>query len=149
MAVDTDKPAELLLFDFLTEQVEAAAAGDVLFELELHDTVYQKIATSRGVRISDAVGDMSPVSGNEIKEWNVSIQLVCYVKVQGKNQKERAEALMAVWKLEKEMYRLMFDYNDLGGRVCDVMIGTGSRSYDEMGAPYAVANIPLTINGRR
>jgi len=150
MPVDTDKPAELLLFDFLTEQVAAAAAGDVLFELELHDTVYQKIATPRGVRISDAVGDMAPVSGNEIKEWNVSIQLVCYSRVEGKNQKERAEALMDVWKLEKEMYRLLLEHNDLGARVCDVLPETGSRSYDVLdGNPYAVANIPVTINSRR
>jgi hypothetical protein len=38
-----DKPAEILLFDFLTDRIAAAAADSVLANLELHDTIWQKI----------------------------------------------------------------------------------------------------------
>jgi len=144
---DTDKPAEILLFDFLAEQIEAAVAEDVLFEVELHDTIYQTITKPRGLRISDAVGSMVPGGDGAIREHGVSVQLVCFAKVAGKDKKARQPALTQVWELEKEMYRLLYTDNSLGGRVCDVEIEMGSRSYDVMnGEPYAVANIPLVIN---
>lgn len=142
-----DKPAEILLFDYLTEQVEAAAAGDVLFEIELHDTVYQSITKTRGVRISDAVGDMSPGPAGEIKEFNVDLQIVCYAKVEGKDKKQRQEALTAVFAIQQEMYRVLIGDSSMGGRVCDVKLLRGSRGYDVFdGNPYAVANLGVLIN---
>lgn len=143
---DLNQPSELLLFDFLEEQILAAVEGDVLFELELHDTVFQSIKTLRGIRISDAMGEMSPTSDG-IKEFGVELSIVCFARVEGKDKKARGPAMQAVWELEKEIYRLLFTHNTLGSRVCDVLPGKGFRSYDVLnGDPYAVANIPLTIN---
>ena len=64
-----DKPAEILLFDSLTEKITSADPEDLVYALELHDTVYQKITTSRGLRISDVVGDFSP--GPEMVEKEI------------------------------------------------------------------------------
>src|SRR4051794_32892519 len=105
MPVDTNKPVEILLFDFLTEQIAAAVPDEVLYELELHDTVFQAIKTKRGVRISDVVSQMAPSHDGSIKEFDVNITLACYAKVEGTNKKERQDAMTAVWNIQKEMYR--------------------------------------------
>ena len=52
------KPVEMHLYEFLTEQIAAVQPGGLLYDLELHDTIYQTIQTVRGVRISDAVSDL-------------------------------------------------------------------------------------------
>lgn len=148
MPVDTDKPAELLLFDFFTDQVTASVDGDALHgdDFELHDTIYQSITKARGVRISDVQSDMSPVADG-VKEFNAAGQMVCFAKVEGKNQKERSAAMTAVYDLQKRVTGLLFGDPSLGQRVCDIKIGTMARSYDKLdGKPYAVAMIPFTIN---
>src|SRR5690349_3885422 len=110
-----DKPAEILLFDFLTEQFAAAPVGSVLSlegdsdrgELSLHDTIYQQISTDRVVRISEATGGFSPGPEGEWKEWDVSITLVALARVKGQEKKDRQPALHYVWELQKELYKLL------------------------------------------
>lgn len=137
----------MLLFDYLEDQIAAAVYGDTLFELELHDTVYQKISKLQGVRISDAVGDLSPEPGGGLKEFNVELQIVCFARVEGKNQKDRQPAVVAVFAIQKEIVRVLLADETLGGTVCDVMITKCVRGYDNLdGNPYAVANISIVIN---
>lgn len=141
------KPAELDLFDFLQERVDASSPDDVIYQLEIHDTVYQSITKNKGVRISDAVATVAPGPGGGMREVNALVILACFVKVEGKNQKQRSEATQAVFDLQQAVYQLLYDDPTLGGRVCDSMPQRGSRSYDTFKAtPYAIANIPVVIN---
>lgn len=146
--MDNTKPAEILLYDFLFEVVDAALPDDPLFyQLELHDTIWQSITKDRGVRISDATSFMSPEPGGGMKEFDARIVLVCYSKVKDKDQKARVPALTAVFLLQQAIYQLLYDDPTLGDRVCGSRLEPGSRGYDNLnGKPYAVANIPLVIN---
>lgn len=147
MSVDTNKPAELLLFDFLTERRAASVDGDAFNgdDFEIHDTIFQSITKGRGVRISDATQDMQP--GATSKEYNATGQIVAFAKVEGKNQKERAAAMQSVFEIQQAVAGYLFGDASMGGRVCDITIGHMARSYDVLdGKPYAVAMIPWTIN---
>jgi hypothetical protein len=150
-----DKPAEILLYEFLLEQFQAAPAGSILSlegdsdrgELGLHDTIYQQIKTQRCVRISEVVGDFAPGPENVWKEWDVSITLVALARVTGTEKKDRQPAVVQVWELQKELYKLLTEDPTLDGRVCDLVTRPGVRGYDELDSePYAVVNIPLIIN---
>jgi hypothetical protein len=96
-----DKPAEILLFDFLTDRITAAAADSVLAELELHDTIWQKITKPRGVRISEAVGDLAPGPGGDMREFDVTVIITCFSRITGKEKKERQPALIDVFGIQK------------------------------------------------
>lgn len=140
------KPAETKVFEFLEEQIAAAAPDHVLAFLELHDTVYQKIRTARGIRISDCVSEFAPY-GDDEKEWDAQITLSCYIRVEGKDKTDRQPALAAVFDLQREVYRILRANPTLNDRVCDVLLRPGSRGYDSLdGEPYAVAMVPLIVN---
>ena len=142
-----DKPCEIHVFDYLTEQINAAVSGDVIYDLELHDTIYQTITKDRGVRISDAAGDFSPGPEMVEKEYDVFVQLSCFSRVLGQDQTARQPALTDVFQIQKEMYRILRADSTLGGRVCDLLLRRGARGYDTYnGNPYAVANIEMVIN---
>lgn len=148
-----DKPAEILVFDFLTEKLEAAPPDTVLFDLQLHDTVWQRISEipGRGVRISDAVGDLSPGPGGtspgDWKEYDVFLTIACFSRVKGQEQTQRQPALIDVFQIEQAIYILLWENPTLSGRICDLLLKKCSRGYDNLGGnPYAVVNIPLIIN---
>ena len=142
-----DKPAEILLFDFLAEKLDLAVPDDVLFQIELHDTTYQKITKPRGVRISEAVGDLAPGPGGGLEEHDVLLILSIYSRITGKEKTDRQPALADVFATTKAVCQLLLDDSTLGSRVCDTLLRRGSRGYDVLDAePYAVANIPLIIN---
>ncbi|MEO8650497.1 MAG: hypothetical protein ABI539_15145 [Acidobacteriota bacterium] len=142
-----DKPCEILLFDFLSPAIAAAVLGDALFQLELHDTVHQKITKNRGLRISEAVGDISPGPDMVWKEYDVDLMLVSYSRVTGSEKTNRQAALIDVFQIQQAAAILLTGDPTLGGRVCDLLIRKCSRGYDVLdGEPYAVANIPLIIN---
>lgn len=146
---EIEKPAEILLFDFLTEKIDAATPGDVPYELDLHDTVYQsmKAEKPRGIRISDAVGDLAPEPGGGLKEYDVSLQLVCFAKVEGTDKKARQPAVCDVFAIEKWVCEVLYADPTLGGRECDVVVKKGTRGYDSLdGNAYAIANIWLVVN---
>lgn len=141
-----DKPAEILLFDFLRERIDAAVPESPLFDLELHDTVYQTITKERGVRISEAVGDLSP-GPDSIREYDVELIVTCFSKVLGKNVKDRQPALISVFGIQKAVYEILLADSTLGDRVCDSLMRKGGRGYDvfEDGV-FAVTNMPMIIN---
>lgn len=141
------KPAEILLFDFLTEEFAASAVGSLLYDLELHDTVYQKITKPCGLRISEATGDLSPGPGGGLKEVDVDLVLICYARIEGKDKTERQEALQKAFEIQQEIVMLLVNNQTLNNRVCDVLVRKGSRGYDSLdGEPFAVANQPILIN---
>lgn len=145
-----DKPAEILLFDFLTEQLAAVPADSTLANIELHDTVYQKMTKPRGVRISEAVGDLGPDTGGELKEWDVDLILVCWSKIDSTDIKNRQPALVDVFTMHKAVFQLLQNDSTLGGRVCDLLLRRGSRGYDKNDeGVFAASNMPLVINPRQ
>lgn len=146
------KPVEVKLFEFLKEKFDASASGSVLYELELHDTLNQKITKQQGVRISEAVGDLAPGPGGGLSEHDVLLFIVCFAKVLGKDKTKRQAALQEVFDIQLAVCQLLISDSTLGTRVCDLVIRRGGRGYDVLeGNPYAVANMPLIINpsGRR
>ncbi|MBV9242691.1 MAG: hypothetical protein JO314_11855 [Acidobacteria bacterium] len=142
------KPAEILLFDYLTERIAAAAFGDTLFELELHDTVWQTIQTNRGIRISDAVSVLVPDSQGGMKEWDASLIITCYARVEGVDVKSRQPAVQAVFDIEQAVCDALYaNGGSLGGRVCALTINPATRGYDNLDSKaYATVNIPIVIN---
>lgn len=145
-----EKPAEVLLYEFWQEQIAAAQAGSPLHgdEFELHDTIYQTITKERGIRISDAVGTFAPTAESD-NEYDVSIEMVAFVRVAGSDKTARQPALTQVFLIQREMYRILRENDNLGERVCDSLLLKGARGYDVYeGEPYAVASVPLIINPR-
>lgn len=143
------KPVEILLFDFLAAAIAAAVPGDVIYELDLHDTVYQTIDAKqgRGIRISEAAGSLAPGPGGGLKECDVELIIVCYSRVTGREKTDRQPALIDVFATQQEVAKAIYEDPTLGGRVCDVIVGKGSRGYDVIdGEPYAAANVPILIN---
>ena len=141
------QPAEFNVNDYFEERFNASESGSVIYDLELHDTIYQQITKPRGVRISDAFGAMAPDGGGGVKEHDVNLTIACFVRVEGKDKQARRMASQAVFEISEEIYGLLFDDQTLGGRVCDSVPGQFTRSYDVLDAkPYAVVNIPLVIN---
>ena len=144
-----DKPAEILLFDFLTDQLAAVAAGSTLDQVELHDTVYQKITMPRGIRISDAVGDLAPNVEGEMAEFDVELVLICFSKIDSSDIKNRQSALVDAFALQKAVAAVLLADSSFGGRVCDSIVKRGSRGYDKLDeGVFAVTNMPLIINPR-
>jgi hypothetical protein len=143
------KPAEILIFEYLEERFNAAAQDDVLYGLELHDTIYQTITKDNGVRVSDASGGISPAAGGVIKEFDVTVVLVCFARVAGVEKTERQEAVQTVFDIQMAVAGLLYADSSLGGRVCDLKVLEGSRGYDTFhDDAYAVANIPVIVNPR-
>lgn len=142
------KPAEILLFDFLSDLLTQADAGDVLYGVELHDTIFKPIGkANRVVRISEAIGDLSPGPEMVIKEWDVQLVLVIASRIAGREKTDRQPALIDVFQMTVAVYSLLMTDTTLGSRVCDLVIDRGSRGYDVLdGEPFAVANLPLVIN---
>lgn len=141
------KPVEISLFDFLTDKISASAVDSVIYGLELHDTIYQLITKSRGIRISDVVGSFSPAGTATESEYDVFISLSCFAKVEGKNQKARQPALTQVFDIQQAVYGLLRADASLGGRVCDSVLLRGARGYESLDSqPYAVAIIEMVIN---
>lgn len=141
------KPAEINLYDFLKDTLDASASDSLLYELELHDTIHQSITKPLGVRISEAVGMLAPGPGGGLKEVDVDLILICYAKIAGNDKKQRQDALQQVFDISVAVVTVLNADTTLGGRGCEVLVKRGSRGYDVFdGNPYAVANIPLLIN---
>lgn len=148
MSDQSNQPVEIALYDFLRESFDAASPGTDLFELELHDTIYQKIKTDNGVRIGEAESDWSPVGAGELKEFDAQLMVVCFSRIVGTDKTERQAALQKVFNIHRAVVGLIFQSPSLGGRVCDnTLILRAARGYDAISSdPYAVVNQPLVFN---
>ncbi|MEQ1646117.1 MAG: hypothetical protein ABL959_21880 [Pyrinomonadaceae bacterium] len=141
------KPAEILVFEFLTEICAASEPGSTLYELELHDTIWRSITKATGVRVSDADADFAPGQGGGLKEVDTKVILVPFARVEGPDTKERQAAVQKVFEIQEALIAAIYADQYLGERVCDTLIGRSPRSFENLdGKPYAIANIPLVIN---
>lgn len=143
----TDDPVEDLTYDFLEEKINAAAAGDVLFEQELHDTLHKKIDKDSGIRISDAESDFAPNGEGEMQEYDALITLVCYSRIEGADKTERRAARKKAFLISKAVAQLFENDRKMGGRVCKARILSAVRGWDSINSkPYAVVNMPIVFN---
>ena len=142
-----DKPVEILVWEFFADNIAEAVPEDVLYEVELHDTTWQKIMKPRGLRLTNSFGDMAPGPGGGMKEVDMHMQVAIYARVEGTDQSARVPAMQKVYDLERKVCEMIYGDQSLGNRVCDVLIVKCIRDYDSLdGNPYAIANIQLIIN---
>lgn len=142
-------PAEILLFEFLSESISGSAPDDVIYDCELHDTVYQAIRKPKCIRISEAVSELAVDVTQEMKEFDAELVIAVCVKVEGKDKKERQASIQTLFDIQQEVTKLLTEDGTLGGRVCDSLVRRSFRGFDVLdGEPWAVANIPVVINPR-
>lgn len=142
-----NEPVEDKTFDFLEESINAAVSGETLFELELHDTIFQKINNDAGIRIGDAESDFAPNQGDELQEYDAILTLVIYSKILGANKTERSAARKRAFEISRAVAKLFFDDFRMNNRVCDSRVLTAVRGWDSLNsAPYAVVNMPIVFN---
>ncbi len=143
----TNDPVEDLTFDFLEEKFAAAPNDSILKNLALHDTLFQKMEGDAGVRISDAESDFSINTENEIQEYDATLTLVCFAKIEGANKTERRAARRQAFQISKAVARLFFDDEKMNGRVCRSRLLPAVRGFDSINSkPYAVVNMPIVFN---
>jgi len=141
------EPVENLTFTFLEEKLNAAQNGEILFGLDLHDTIWKKIENDNGVRIGDAESDFAPNVENLLQEFDAVLTLVCFAKILGTNKSERAEARKKVFQISQAVAQLFHDDHTMSGRVCDSRILGAVRGWDSINShPYAVVNMPIVFN---
>ena len=84
-----------------------------------------------------------------MQEWDVTLILTCYSRIEGTNKKARQPALIDVFGIQKAIAAVLFANGSLGGRVCDSLLQKGGRGYDAYDeGTFAVTNTPLIINPR-
>lgn len=143
----SNKPAEILVYEFLDAAKSAAPDDSLLKTMELHDTIYQDIKTSQGVRIGEVPSEFSPTADGTFKEFNAEIPIACFARVKGTQKSNRTEAIQKVFDITLAVTQLFYGDASLGGRVCDSIVVRGARGFDELdGEPYAVSNFSLVVN---
>lgn len=140
---------EDLTYEFLQMAIGAATEGDILFGLELHDTVYKKIETTAGVRIGDGDSEVSVDGQDEPKEYNGRLTLVFFALIEKASRTERAAARTKVFDISMAVAKLFLDDPKMGGEVCGARPLRCYRGFDRIeGKPYAVANMDMVFNER-
>lgn len=134
--------------EFVQAAVSAAQAGDALQDAEVHDTVYTKIGDF-GFRLGDCRSNVAPLpDGAGMEEWDARLTLVCFAVVPGKDQSDRKAARDKARGLMLAACGLFANDTTAGGRLRDVLVGRCTRGFDLEGDNvYAVANVPLHVNG--
>ncbi len=143
------KPAEIVIFEFLSDSISSAPVDSPIYDCELHDTVYQTIRTKHCIRVSEAVSELAVDVTQEMKEFDAELVIAVCVKVEGKDKKERQASIQRLFEIQQAVTKLLTEDGTLGGRVCDSLVRRSFRGFDVLdGEPWAVANIPVVINPR-
>lgn len=137
------------LNQFLTGAIAAASAGSALYQVELHDTFYQRIEGDVGVRIGDCEADLSPLpDAQAVEEFNARVTLVCYARIPKEDWERRGPYRDRVTGMAREIALLFFNDPRMGQRVNDARVLSVRRGYDAItnSDRYAVANLDVIIN---
>ncbi len=139
--------SEHRLFLFLQTAIADAANDDPLHGAELHDTEQQVITRDRGFRIGEGRSQLAPRADGTLAEFDAQIEVTCFVRVAGTDKTERLAARDGAVELAAALAGLFFADQTLGGRVCDLQLGTIRREFASInGQPFALARVPLIIN---
>ena len=134
--------------DFIEVAISAAEEDSTFHGAELHDTVYTLMG-EYGYRIGDCESDPAPLPGGEgMEEFDAELAVYCFARIAGEEKTNRKAARNKARELMLAVAGLFFDDTTMGGRVSDVLVGRCVRGYtDQGGDVFAVAIVPLTVNG--
>ncbi|MBX7170149.1 MAG: hypothetical protein K1X72_04275 [Pyrinomonadaceae bacterium] len=144
----SDKAIEVKLFEFFTEQIQAATPDSPIYQAALLDTIHREIRDNQlnGIAIGDVTSTFAPY-GDSVKEFDGFTLLVCFAKVIGSDKTNRQPAVQKVFEIQQEVIRLLFKFPSLNNRNCDVHILRSARTAQGFDAEdYAVANIPVVVD---
>jgi hypothetical protein len=140
-------PVETLVYQFLQTLIDRAVAEQPLYRLELHDNLFRRIKTDRGVRVGTVDSTLSLNPEGEIEEFSAGVTLVVYARIREGGLPSRNQARQIVLNIAAEITKKIQLDGSLGNRVCRARILQAGRDFDEYdSAPYAVMNLPIIIN---
>lgn len=139
---------------FLDELIGAATGENPLTGAVLHDTLQEKIASEKVVRVGD-VQDGKPIAkgiGGIVSE-NVYITLQFFVRAQPDVKEKRIEARDSADRMAKEFAKAIDENEKLSNanghaRVCDISIEKERAGWAKPQDRYAVHYYLLKINSR-
>jgi hypothetical protein len=135
-------------FEFLEEAVAAVAPDDVLYGIEVHETVYQTIKKDSGVRVGNGESQLAPLpGGGAIEEFDCLLSLVCFARVTGADKTDRVMARDQAMDIAKAVSMLFLTDPSMGGRVRDSRVLKARRGFDSIGSqPFAVCELQVVVN---
>ena len=133
---------------FIQEAIESADVSTAIHGAELHETVYEAIRNSFGIRIGDCESELAPTpGGGEMEEFDALLTIVCYARVAGQDKTERTAARDQAIDIAKAVAGLFLADPSMGGRVRDSRVLRAARGFESVGSqPYAVCNLQLIVN---
>lgn len=138
---------ETALYTVLNAAIAAAEDGDVLFKAELHQTVYEPITKTFGVRIGDTNCDLAPGPGGAIDEWDILGVVQLFARVEDDTAAAVIAAREKVRALEMAVSQVLVDDPTLGNAINDCRILGGERGWGNVqGQRHAAANIHVIAN---
>ncbi len=138
-----DQPVENLLYEFLAENI-----GEFGTALEIHTSAYETRHKDRGIVIGDAESEMLPDgNGDSMKEFDATLALEIYSKVEGQDKDLRIGARQAVFDIKTSLLKLFEKYPTLDARGCRIRILDQVRYFESYESePYAVEIVPVVFN---
>ncbi len=139
---------ETAIYGALAAAIAAAEDGDPLFEAELHDTLYARVSKLHGVRVGDVDAELAPSPGGDVvEEFNATLILQCFARVQGETAAARAAARDKATTIAHDVAKIFFDDPTLEGNVRDAIVAGLTRGWATVqSTPYAVAVVHLAVN---
>lgn len=129
---------ETHVYDFIAEAKQAALSG-LLPTAHLHGDMHEPVPADSqlGIRISNGEGDYAPVppaSGQDVTigERDVELFIVAFAEVMGTDLRDptaRRAARDRAADLARELATLFFRDPDMGGRVCNSLVGRWQSGY--------------------
>lgn len=147
--ITVNKSPSTILYDFLKETVEAAAAGTILNGADVLDSAWQEIKADKGIVISNSEWDFAPSYGTQTEIYDALLIVAFFYEVPSGDTSERAEARDKCFQMAQAFADKLFEGNqDLGGRVCKGFLLLRATDGDKSvnSATYAIINQPIILN---
>jgi hypothetical protein len=135
------------LIQYLQDAITAAAGDNALSGLTVNDTPARPYTANKGITVFFPTFNFVLDGRGEMKEYNGSIELLCYAIVDGEDMSARSEAYDSASEIAKEVARLFFLDASVGGAVCDATITDCEGGWDAEDAyPYQLIALTLRYN---
>lgn len=136
-------------YEYVKEIVEAAASGETLYSVDVHQTSFDAVTKTRTVQTGPCTSSMAPEAGaEEMGEYDAKLILIILVKVADRKSGPSFDAAMEdAFAIAKAIGLKVANDNSLGGRVLDCLIGRVVSDFTPVeNHPHALVNLPLFIN---
>ena len=139
---------EVALYEFLKETIEAADSASQLYEIALHDTLFQPLTEDVAIRIGEVESSIAPLPGaEEAEEFDARFPLVIYSRIPKDEWDSRVNYRDQVNRISRELALLIYNDPRLNLRVNDCRVLGSRRGYDSINTDrFAVANLDVIIN---